>query len=484
MKFTLDDVVDLAEALGCPEYVGAGPSIVLPDGTVYDLTDVSDRSTHAKFFRIIFDERREELLDEYPEDDDVAYELYQMDDDIKIMDHVERDLGIVTLNSGRTYVEPRAKMVMLRKPTAEQYSVIEDFLFDIEAFKDSVIIFLGKDAHFVQYYFDEMTPDEIFYEIKAFFAGVRIRESADDKSLKGVKVLYRDGQFDDFEHGLFFTDSIDYFSHNSEFIDANPKAYEVDFSDAKVFDPINEWKMSVDTWSTFRQEQEFLDSVGFDDYEFLDDVDYEDEKTYHEVITDTDALAKYAKEHGYDAVVFWGVPSDYGYGPEFNEYCVFNKDIVKPADDRIDEEMISSERFDMIATDDPREVARSLSRFDEGARIFIDEDARVGEEGLTLYLVGDIYSCTHSDMVDLAKENGYDTRINDYDAQKVCALYYPKNIDIDYNGDIKDDYYDHMYEYGDFVIFSRYSDFDDFELSKAFGKHRAVPYEEMLELFD
>ena len=144
-------------------------------------------------------------------------------------------------------------------------------------------------------------------------------------------VVYRVGELD-WVHGSFFTDSLDYYDHSATgYRKEDAKPYILDLTDAKVFDPVEEWNLSVEGWSDMRQTEEFFNSKGLDGYEYLDGVDYDDPGSYHEVMADADVLAAWAREHDYDAVIFRDVPTA-GYGPSFTEYCVFNKGLVKPAD--------------------------------------------------------------------------------------------------------------------------------------------------------
>lgn len=186
LSFTLDDVEEYAQSLNCPERLGVGPSIVLPNGDVYDLTSVNldGDATHFTFFHLIFDSLAQDLRDEYPDDEDVDYEIYELDDDRRIMDYVESDLGIITLNEGRTYVEPRAKLVALKKPTDAQYEVIEEYLDEVQKYKSAVYCFLTDKSDYVSYRFDENTTDEIIEKLKRTFAFGRVFEDANGKNIE------------------------------------------------------------------------------------------------------------------------------------------------------------------------------------------------------------------------------------------------------------------------------------------------------------
>lgn len=130
--------------------------------------------------------------------------------------------------------------------------------------------------------------------------------------------------------------------------------------------------------------------------------------------------------------------------------------------------MIDDSRFDMYVTDSVYEAKNFLLNHNEPWRVFIDEK-------LPIYLIGRPYECTHTDMVDLARSDGYSTRIDDYDPKVVCAIYSPLDeynfVEIS-DEDVLEDDYDFKYDYDDFVMYSRYQDFKNFELFNALGRGR------------
>lgn len=156
-------------------------------------------------------------------------------------------------------------------------------------------------------------------------------------------VVYRVGQVDDFKQGLFFADSLDYFDYSDTgYEKEDAEMYELDLKNAKVFDPMKEWNLSVNTWSDIRQSEEFFKEHDYPYYEYLDGVDYDDINEYHEVMTDTDYLAQYAYEEGYDVCILRDIPGDGGRGPNQTEYCVFNKNLIK----KVEEESLKEEAED------------------------------------------------------------------------------------------------------------------------------------------
>ena len=140
------------------------------------------------------------------------------------------------------------------------------------------------------------------------------------------------------------------------------------------------------------------------------------------------------------------------------------KDLYKTG--KLREEVISAKSFDMFATDSAYDVKHYLmNHANEPWRVFIDEH-------IPLYLVGRPYECTHSDMVDLANKNGYDTYIDDFDKKKVCIVYTPfdeyANPEIT-EQDASEDDYEYAYQFDNdkdirFNVYSRYIPFSGFEL--------------------
>jgi len=198
LAFTEDDVVDYAEVYDLDEGFGKGPSILMPDGTVYDLSRAFE--THFGFFEVVFQGLHDSILDEYPGDTDVEYEGYLSYDQEKIMYRAEAELGIITLNVGLTYKEPRAKVVILSKPTEAQYGALTDFLDYVQQKgKKSVLFFMGDKIDYVEYQFGEdQGTDEIIDKVRRYFATGKIVEaqSADGMAYDDViKAIEGSGLF-------------------------------------------------------------------------------------------------------------------------------------------------------------------------------------------------------------------------------------------------------------------------------------------------
>lgn len=70
---------------------------------------------------------------------------------------------------------------------------------------------------------------------------------------------------------------------------------------------------------------------------------------------------------------------------------------------RIDEEFATTEKFDMFITQSPYEARNYLLGKNNAYRIFIDEH-------IPLYLIADAWETVHTDMVELAKQQGWDTK--------------------------------------------------------------------------
>lgn len=138
----------------------------------------------------------------------------------------------------------------------------------------------------------------------------------------------------------------------------------------------------------------------------------------------------------------------------------------------VEEELLQAEQtdrnwaFDAWAVESPYEAKRILDNSKDAMRVFIDENK-------SLYIIGRAYECTHSEMIELAKIHGYDTDIDDYDKNKVCIVYSPKddyNVNYDFDEvEASEDDYTYMYVYDKFTIFSRYQDFEKFELCEILG---------------
>lgn len=115
----------------------------------------------------------------------------------------------------------------------------------------------------------------------------------------------------------------------------------------------------------------------------------------------------------------------------------------------------------------PYDAKNFLLNQKEPQRVYIDKQ-------LGIYLIGDMYDTTHQYMIDNAKAQfllGKYYDWSDYNDNQLSLIYVPNGSDFDESSDAIGDYYDHKYTYDDFIMYDRYHDFDNFELSDILGKH-------------
>lgn len=142
--------------------------------------------------------------------------------------------------------------------------------------------------------------------------------------------------------------------------------------------------------------------------------------------------------------------------------------LLEREEEFLKEEKIETDRFDVFVFESPYQVKNKLLSSNESFRIFIDEKT-------SLYLLGLPYETTHVEMIDVANENGFNTSIDDFNKNKLCAVFVPYG-DEEY-GDraeqslVYDDY-DAVYEYDNFKVYSRYQDFSKFKLASILGKYK------------
>ena len=132
----------------------------------------------------------------------------------------------------------------------------------------------------------------------------------------------------------FFADSLDYYDNSDTGYNKNEaKEYLLNLKDAKVFDPMIEWKddLDVESWWEIRTTEEFCEEKGLYICDYLDGVDYDDPDEYHEVLIDTDSLAEYGRANDYDITVLRDIPLG---RKEFTEYAVHNSGFVKLVTDK------------------------------------------------------------------------------------------------------------------------------------------------------
>ncbi len=172
-----------------------------------------------------------------------------------------------------------------------------------------------------------------------------------------------------------------------------------------------------------------------------------------------------------DCDAYNSYPIDATYGDDVDTDYIMKRIRQCAKSHKLREDLIESDRFDMFATDSVYEAKNFLLNHNESWRIFIDEH-------LPLYLIGRPYECTHTEMVDLANKNGYTTKINDFDRKVVCAIYSPKDEygwpEIS-DSDAYEDDYRYGYWWDDFVFYSRYIPFSNFELYKALSINYGKP---------
>lgn len=236
----------------------------------------------------------------------------------------------------------------------EDEETISTHIFKDLGYEGVDVTHLNKDAQGLSG-LDNFTYGTVIYDLKpGTFKRIQepreiSNESMNEEIKNGKHIIYRVGQTNDFENGLFFADSLDYYNYSDTgYSKTDAVAYEVDFTGAKVFNPIDDWDLVVNTWSDIRQEEEFFKEKDFPYYEYLDEVDYDDPNQYHEVYTDTDYLSVWAKEKGYDACILKDIPSYGGRGPDFTEYCIFNKDLIKPMQEMSEEKRTNTMKFRLI----------------------------------------------------------------------------------------------------------------------------------------
>lgn len=205
--------------------------------------------------------------------------------------------------------------------------------------------------------------------------------------------LYRVG---DVKSGGFFTDNLDYYSQSmTGYKKEEAKTYTIDLSMAKVFDPMKELSLYPNTWSDIEGKVE-----DFEKY----NIDYESDS--EEAIwgrTSTDDIAYATKDLGYDVLILRDIRGDYGTGKPFNEYVIYNTDLLKPVDN-INEELLSESlhRLDSncFITDSPYDIKNLLLNKPKLYRILYDAN-------IDMYMIGDGREIIHHDLLEKAFELGY-----------------------------------------------------------------------------
>lgn len=150
----------------------------------------------------------------------------------------------------------------------------------------------------------------------------RLVEKIESLTINEDLTLYRVG---DVRSGMFCADNLDYYNHSmTGYNRKDAKAYTIDLSKAKVFDPMIELGFSPLSWSNITGRVE-----DFEMYNIEYESDREDAVYGY---TSTDDIAYAAKDLGYDVLILRDIHGDNGWGPAFNEYVVYNTSILTPID--------------------------------------------------------------------------------------------------------------------------------------------------------
>jgi hypothetical protein len=205
--------------------------------------------------------------------------------------------------------------------------------------------------------------------------------------------LYRVGELG---KGTFFTDSLDYYSQSmTGYKKEEAKTYTIDLSMAKVFDPMKELSLYPNTWSDIEGKVE-----DFEKY----NIDYESDSP--DAIwgrTSTDDIAYAVKDLGYDVLILRDIRGDYGTGNPFNEYIIYNTDLLKPVDN-INEELLSESLHKLgsncFITDSPYDIKNLIMNKPKLYRILYDSN-------IDMYMIGDGNEIIHWDMIREAERQGY-----------------------------------------------------------------------------
>lgn len=146
--------------------------------------------------------------------------------------------------------------------------------------------------------------------------------------------LYRVGEVGS---GTFFADNLDYYDHSmTDYNKKDAKAYSLDLSSAKVFDPMKDLGWDANTWSDIEGKVEDFEKFG---------IDYESDEGDTWGHTSTDDIAYAIQKLGYDVLILRGIRGDHGYGPAFNEYVIYNTNLlthckeINPTEKELKEDM-------------------------------------------------------------------------------------------------------------------------------------------------
>lgn len=138
----------------------------------------------------------------------------------------------------------------------------------------------------------------------------------------------------------------------------------------------------------------------------------------------------------------------------------------------IKESILDYEKTKIYYVTSAYEAKHILLNSKETMRVWIDKNKQI-------YLIGNSYETTHSEMVEEARKEWIDIALDDFDKNQICILYVPQeDTDFDVYGDAIIDDYDTEYTYKNGVrVYSRYNDFSQFKLCNLLGeytKHRLI----------
>ena len=123
----------------------------------------------------------------------------------------------------------------------------------------------------------------------------------------------------------FYASSLDYFDYSDTGYDKNDaKPYLLNLTDFKVWNPIKELKLNVNSWSHI--EGRIKDFEKYNIY-YLDYDDVDEDFEFGYVCTDD--LADAGRKLGYDVTILENIPSNHGWGDNFTEYAVHNSNAIK-----------------------------------------------------------------------------------------------------------------------------------------------------------
>ena len=254
-------------------------------------------------------------------------------------------LNFMTLNTGDGFAEDRCKIVIWNKMSSMQTSLLTEWLERRVNEEVPIIVFVNGHQKTYEPDDDNYSSRGIIKSIQRSFLSGILESRINEESIRNGydKLVYRVDSFSGDkstfkDKSVFFAGSLEYFDYSDTgYSKEEAKEYYLNLKDFKVFDPMIQWKNDIDveTWSTIRTSEEFANENDLYITDYLDGIDYEDPNVYHEVIIDTDSLAEYGRQNGYDVTILRDIASDGGRGPLFTEYAVHNSNAVKIKDAKV-----------------------------------------------------------------------------------------------------------------------------------------------------